>query len=244
MTPDDLESIVEIGSTLPVADVDKLVVAATAGVHMVRMLRADSAGGLYRACSLILRIATATPLMEISGALQGASRVSRHHHGRIDLVWTGPDVPGSVSRLTSSVVADLVDQATSEIVLVSYAMQSERNLASALGRAVRRGVSVQLLYERTEDNPNFKTWTHRPFQEIHVRRLAWPSANRSTSASMHAKALIVDRQISLIGSANITDTAMLNNIELGVIVRDRAVASEIVESLESLIARGVLREVD
>lgn len=244
MTPDDLESIVEIGTTLPVSDVDKLVVAATGGVHMVGTLRADSAGGLHRACSQVLRIATATPLMEISGVLQGASRVSRHHHDRIDLVWTGPDVPGSVSRLTSSVVADLVDQATSEIVLVSYAMQSERNLASALDRAVGRGVSVHLLYERTEDNPNFKTWTHRPFRELHVRRLAWPSANRSPSASMHAKALVVDRQISLIGSANITDTAMLNNIELGVIVRDRAVASEIVESLESLIARGVLQEVD
>jgi phosphatidylserine/phosphatidylglycerophosphate/cardiolipin synthase-like enzyme len=59
---------------------------------------------------------------------------------------------------------------------------------------------------------------------------------------MHAKALVIDRKISLIGSANITDTAMLRNIELGLLVRDRAIATEIVETIESLKAQEILRD--
>lgn len=242
MTPEHLDEIVEIGSTLPPSDVSKLVAAAAAGSESVRLLRAGSAGGLYHACSRILALAARAPLVEIGGVLQGASRASWRLRDRIDLVWTGPDVPGSVSRLTSSVVANLVDQATFEIYLVSYAMHSGPTLKAALARAIQRGVVVHLLYERVEDNPNFKTWTTVPFSGLNVRRLCWPTGNRPPGASLHAKALVIDRRTVLIGSANITDMAMLNNIEIGLVVRSRTIASEIVESIESLTAQGTFDE--
>lgn len=240
MTPEQVNQIVEIGSKLPVADIDKLVSAAAVGEGSVRALRAGSAGGLQHACSTVLAVAAVAPLAEISGLLQGASRASWCYRTRIDLVWTGPDVPGSVSRLTSSVVTDLVDEATHEIMLISYAMHSEPTLKAALERAIQRGVAVRLLYERTEDNPNFKTWTPAPFSGLEVKRLCWPTGKRPPGASLHAKALVVDRKLALIGSANITDMAMLQNIEIGLIARDGTVAREIVESIESLTARGVL----
>lgn len=59
---------------------------------------------------------------------------------------------------------------------------------------------------------------------------------------MHAKALVIDRKMSLIGSANITGPAMLKNIECGVLLRDPAIAAEIVASVESLISRQILQE--
>lgn len=240
MTPEQVHEIVEIGYTLPPSDVAKLVLAAAAGLESVRLLRADSGGALYHACSTILAVAASTPLAEIGGVLQGASSVSRRYRNRLDLVWTGPDIPGSVSRLTSSVVADLVDEANFEIYLLSYAMHSEPTLKAALERSIGRGVLVHLLYERVEDNPNFKTWTTSPFSGLNVRRLCWPIGNRPPGASLHAKALVIDRRTVLIGSANITDMAMMKNLEIGIVVRDGTVASEIVESIESLIAQGVL----
>ena len=156
-------------------------------------------------------------------------------------VWTGPDVPGSVSRLTSAIVANLVDQAHTDVLLISYAMYTEPALTAALARALHRGVFVQVLYERTADNPSFKG-DYVPFPGLKIRRLCWPIDQRPAGASMHAKALVIDRKMSLIGSANITGPAMLKNIECGVLLRDPAIAAEIVASVESLISRQILQE--
>jgi phosphatidylserine/phosphatidylglycerophosphate/cardiolipin synthase-like enzyme len=177
--------------------------------------------------------------MEVSGALRGAYAGAAHSRSSAEIVWTGPDVPGSVSRLTSSAVASLVDEAQSEILLISYAMHSEPVLAAALERAADRGVFIQLLYERSADNPGF-AGTSAPFPNLTGRRLSWPASARPPGASMHAKALIIDRAAALVGSANITNTAMLRNIEVGILVRDRSAATQIVESVESLLARGIL----
>lgn len=231
--------MVEMGLKLPPADVEKLVSAIALGTASVRMLRAESAGGLRRACSTILEASPATPLTEIGGVLEGASKAGLKLRNRIDVAWTGPDIPGSNSRLTSSVVASLVDEATLDVYLISYAMHSESSLTTALGQAIGRGVKVTVLYERREDNPGFSGWAV-PFRGLELRRLCWPLSKRPVGASMHAKALVVDRRICLIGSANITDTAMMKNLELGVIIRDQLIARGIVESIENLISQGVL----
>ena len=49
------------------------------------------------------------------------------------------------------------------------------------------------------------------------------------------------RQTVLIGSANITGTAMLRNIECGVLIHDEKIAHEITTSIETLITRDELR---
>jgi cardiolipin synthase A/B len=243
VTPEDLHAVVDVGAALPPSDIDKLVVAIEEGPQFLRALRAESAGQLREACSTIIGTAERAPLAEISGALQGAAAVSRSVSDRVDLVWTGPDVPGSVSRLTSSAVADLVDEARAEILLMSFTTHSEPTLTAALARALDRGVYVQVLYERHDDNPSFNSLTF-PFPGLNIRRLCWPIDQRPPGASMHAKALVIDREISLIGSANITGTAMLRNIECGVLVRDRTISTEIVESIESLLSRKIVRKCD
>ncbi len=159
----------------------------------------------------------------------------------MDLVWTGPDVPGSISRLTSEIVADLVDQARSEVLLISYAMHNEPTLTAAITRAVAREVFVQVLCERTADNPGFRG-SSVPFPQLRIRRLCWPAEQRPPGASMHAKALVIDRATALIGSANVTGTAMLRNIECGILTDDARIAAEIAESVDSLYARKILRE--
>ncbi|MFD7008095.1 DISARM system phospholipase D-like protein DrmC [Rhodococcus jostii] len=241
MTDDDLHRLVDAVTKLPAKDAEQLAAATRSGARALRALRSRSGGPLRDACSIILSMLENTTATEICGVVRGAVAASRQNPARMDLVWTGPDVPGSISRLTSEVVADLVDQARSEILLISYAMHNEPTLAAAIARAVARKVFVQVLCERSADNPGFRG-NSVPFPHLKIRRLCWPAEQRPPGASMHAKALVIDRTIALIGSANITGTAMLRNIECGILTDDAQIAAEIAESVDSLSTRKILRE--
>lgn len=147
-------------------------------------------------------------------------------------VWTGPESEAGRGRLTLPVVADLIAEATSELLLVSYATYPGPDVRDALQAAVDRGVAVTLLLERSEDNANFHGHGE-PFPGLHARRLAWPAAARNRDAAMHAKVLVVDRSIALVGSANLTGHALERNLECGVLIRGSRVPGQLVDHILS-----------
>lgn len=133
-------------------------------------------------------------------------------------VWTGMDDIDVGHRLTVGAVADLIESATSEILLVSYATAPSPTVRAALAAAVARGVVLTALLERALDNAAF-TGSPDPLAGIAATRLAWPTSNRPPGAAMHAKILVVDRQAALVGSANLTGHALGRNIECGLLIR-------------------------
>jgi phosphatidylserine/phosphatidylglycerophosphate/cardiolipin synthase-like enzyme len=58
---------------------------------------------------------------------------------------------------------------------------------------------------------------------------------------LHAKAVVVDDQAVFITSANLTEAALDRNIELGVLIRDRAFALTIAGYFRNLIDRDLLK---
>ena len=58
---------------------------------------------------------------------------------------------------------------------------------------------------------------------------------------LHAKAVVADDMTVFITSANLTEAAMERNIELGLLVRDRALAMTVSTHFRGLIERGLLR---
>ena len=58
---------------------------------------------------------------------------------------------------------------------------------------------------------------------------------------LHAKAVIADGEAVFMTSANLTDAAFDRNIELGVLIRDRALAASVTSHFRGLIDREVLR---
>lgn len=180
--------------------------------------------------------------------MRRATKVARQGHGpelggllrgRLDAleeevhltpVWTGPESTDAHGRLTIAVVADLIDQATNEILLVSYATVPSNRVRVALASAIDRGVEVTLLLERPQDNRKF-SGQRDPFPGLSARRLVWPAATRPAGASMHAKLLIVDRTVALVGSANLTSRALESNLECGLLVRGGSVPRLLAEQL-------------
>jgi phosphatidylserine/phosphatidylglycerophosphate/cardiolipin synthase-like enzyme len=57
---------------------------------------------------------------------------------------------------------------------------------------------------------------------------------------LHAKAVVTDEESVFVTSANLTEAALDRNIEIGLLVRDRVLASSLICHFRGLIDRGLL----
>ena len=58
---------------------------------------------------------------------------------------------------------------------------------------------------------------------------------------LHAKGVVTDDQVVFVTSASLTEAAFDRNFELGLLVRDRALALSVSTHFRGLIDRGMLR---
>lgn len=177
----------------------------------------------------------------------------------LDLVLSGPDVPGIQPRDTSAVLHDLFTQAKTEVLVVGYAVYQGNNvfkyLANQMNLFPDLKVTLCLDIRRNYDEPT-------PAEEI-LRRFAadfltyhWPwdklpnlyydprslATDMNRRSSLHAKCVVVDRSRSFVTSANFTEAAQKRNIETGVLVKHSPVAERLSLYFEKLIESGQLLE--
>jgi cardiolipin synthase A/B len=231
-----------IAERLPPGDVRRLAEAAARGEPGVRQLRASAGSVILRdACDQLRhRLGQAEPAY-LEGLLIGAVRAveQARRHQSVSVVWTGPESGVSSSRLTAATVIELIDEARSEILLVSYATYTEASISAALSAALVRGVTVTLLAERHQDNPSY-TASSTPFPGLSAFRLHWPASARPPGASLHAKVIVVDDKVALVGSANLTNRAMESNLECGILIRGGPQPRAIRDHITGLHAAGRL----
>jgi phosphatidylserine/phosphatidylglycerophosphate/cardiolipin synthase-like enzyme len=156
-------------------------------------------------------------------------------------VWTGPGATGE-QRLTASVLHELITGARRRILLLSFAAHTLRSVAADLEAAVASDCTVDVVFETEADSSGAYTGhDRRPFGDIRgIHRWRWPADQRTQRAVLHAKALIIDGERALIGSANLTKRALTANLEVGILVRDAVVAAALEAHVRALMARGVL----
>jgi cardiolipin synthase len=239
---DAAEWACQTAERLPTADVSKLASAAAQGPAAVRRLRAQTAAPVLRtACEQLLTRLADDPPGYLSGLLAGAARAIERARRlqALAVVWTGPESGIAISRLTAATVIDLIDAAQREILLVSYATQTEPAISAALEAAAARGVEITLLLERHADNPAY-TAPETPFPGLGAIRLYWPRGQRPPGAALHAKVIVVDDGVALVGSANLTSRAMEANLECGILIRGGPQPPAIRRHITELRARGYL----
>lgn len=234
---------VRLADRLPLNELETLAEACSTGPQAVAQFRQGSTSPILRAAcdDLVTLVAQGHTADKVAGALLGAGAAVRHERGRqqIDAVWTGPYSVHS-SRLTSAVVVDLIEKAKAEILLVSYATQSEPSVAGALHAAADNDIKITLLLERSDDNPGYHGHPN-PFPDLAARRLSWPQTQRgSGSASMHAKLLVVDRTVAFVGSANVTGHALAHNLECGLLVTGGHIPRRLHDHIDSLCELGLV----
>lgn len=174
-----------------------------------------------------------------------------------DLVWSGPKVPGVHARETRRVYEELLGGAGRSLWISTYAFFDGPRAFEVLARRMDEvpGLEVTLLLNIQRRKGDTTDAEHL------VRRFAdrfwrddWPGTARprvfydpraldpdAPSGVLHAKAIVADDQTVFVTSANLTEAALDRNIELGLLLRDRAVAGSVVAHFRGLIEGGLLR---
>lgn len=239
MTNEICDRLVRIVGQLPEGDISRIAAALDVTGGLAR-LRSQATSPIVRSvCDEVRQAVAGTSGSFVAGVLLGALGARQRQRRTVDVVWSGPASNVKTSRLTSATVVELVDQAGSEILLMSYVMHDEPGLAAALERGVQRGAEITLVNERPADNPAFHGLA-TAFTHLRARRLRWPADRRLAAASLHAKVLVVDRKVALVGSANVTSSAVARNLECGLLVRDAVVAGDIALHVDDLVRLGEL----
>jgi phosphatidylserine/phosphatidylglycerophosphate/cardiolipin synthase-like enzyme len=175
---------------------------------------------------------------------------------RPDLVWSGPEVPGVHARDTRRVYEELLSSAVHSVWASSYVYFDGPKAFEVLAR-------------RMDEMPDLRAtlllniqrkWGDTTSANDLVRRFAdrfwktdWPGKSRprvfydprsleldGPTGVLHAKAVVTDDESVFVTSANLTEAALDRNIELGLLVRDRALAASVSSHFQTLIDRSVL----
>lgn len=133
-----------------------------------------------------------------------------------------PETPG-IARPTERVVQEMIDGATTEIILLGYEL-TDRNLIGLLAAAIGRGASVIMNTDRGRGAAQrvLGSWPSHtpPPRTFHDRE----RAEGAPYASMHAKCLLADGKDLLVTSANFTFHGLHGNIKIGVRLGDAPAA--------------------
>jgi phosphatidylserine/phosphatidylglycerophosphate/cardiolipin synthase-like enzyme len=174
-----------------------------------------------------------------------------------DIVWSGPEVPGLHARDTRRVFEELLSTAERSIWASTYAFFDGPRVFDTLSRRMdaRPELHVTLLLniERKKNDTSATEQVVRRFAE-RFWSAQWPGAAKprvfydprsvdpdGPAGVLHAKAVVADEEAVFVTSANLTEAALDRNIELGLLVRDPALAASLARHFQVLIDRELLR---
>ena len=174
-----------------------------------------------------------------------------------DFVWTGPEVTGLHARDTRRVYEELLGSAKRSIWASTYVFsdgpRAFRTLADRMDAVPELEVTLLLNIERRRGDTTAADSLVRRFADGFWGE-EWPGATRpkvyydprsvepdGPAGVLHAKAVVADEESVFITSANLTEAAQDRNIELGLLVRDRTLATTTVIHFRTLIEKDLLR---
>lgn len=176
---------------------------------------------------------------------------------RPDLVWSGPELAGVHARDTRRVYEELLGTATRSLWASSYAYfdgpRAFEVLAQRMDALPGLAVTLLLNIQRRKGDTSAPDEVVRRFAE-RFWGVDWPGTRRprvyfdprslepdGPTGVLHAKAVVADEEAVFVTSANLTEAALDRNIELGLLVRDRALAASLLSYFRVLIERGLLQ---
>ena len=155
-----------------------------------------------------------------------------------ELVATLPLGTPGIARPTDRVVREMVEQATTEVILLGYEF-TDPNTVQLLAVAAQRGSDVVIICDRERGAAQRirDAWP----SEIHPPRVFHDKqrADGAPYASMHAKCLLTDGEDLLVTSANFTFHGLRGNIEIGIRLSG-APAAEARKIFSHLVEDGIV----
>jgi phosphatidylserine/phosphatidylglycerophosphate/cardiolipin synthase-like enzyme len=132
------------------------------------------------------------------------------------LGWLGAGVPAVERTLT-----DLLDAAEHEILLTVYSMTpGTGRVWDAIEKALATGIRCTLIANRLdEQHHDLRAMFLGLARRYPVTLRIYTFTGADDRDALHAKLVIVDRRVALVGSANLTFHGMVSAHELAIVVR-------------------------
>lgn len=177
---------------------------------------------------------------------------------RIQMVWTGPDQEGPAVRDTGVVARELLGQAQRSLLITTFSISRDATTFEPVKAAMERNldleVTLALNIDMSQAKPSlFGARAIAAFgKEFWGGKWPWPQRpkvyfdprgvieNRTQRARQHSKCIVADTERVFITSSNYTESGQLRNIELGVVIQDRSLASRVEAQFSNLIAKRIL----
>lgn len=174
-----------------------------------------------------------------------------------DLVWSGPEVSGLHARDTRRVFEDLLGSAERSVWVCTFAFFDGPKAFEIIARRMDqlpllRVVLLLNIQRRRGDQSRDDDLVQRFSQRFWSAD--WPGLRKpdvyydprslalnGPDGVLHAKAVTVDSSKVFVTSANLTEAALDRNIELGLVVSDRALAMSVETHFRGLIDKRLLR---
>ena len=190
----------------------------------------------------------------VAVALQTAALSEQTHRDsqNIELVWTGPTTNQIPFRRTEQAILQLLNTATKQITLVSFAVYRIPNIANALIKAAKRGVRLTVIIEtpdKIQGEGEYSTLQALGQEVANCSTVYfWPKENRPVGDNnkvglLHVKCAVADGEWLFLSSANLTQQAFTINMELGILVRGGTLPIQVEQQFEQLIQNGQLKQV-
>jgi phosphatidylserine/phosphatidylglycerophosphate/cardiolipin synthase-like enzyme len=177
--------------------------------------------------------------------------------GSLDLVWTGPEAAASTARDTWVVMREMFTQARQRVLIAGFAFDSGAELFEPLHKNMAElGVRLQMFLNipRAEKGSDPAKHARAFVQQMLIDNWPWPdkrpelyydprTVEPGSVESLHAKCVVVDERLTLIGSANFTDRGQTRNIEVGVLIDDASFGRQVALQWQGLINQRLVQRV-
>lgn len=186
---------------------------------------------------------------ELAAAIRASAVTAASERDRtnIQIIWTGPATTAVSVRMTERVLCDLVDMAKETLFVVSFVAVKADRVYAKIAEAVARGVKVSFLTESSKEHGGALDNNKDPINLLRGKIpgatfYRWTAKANVSAGRVHAKCAIADRRATLITSANLTEAAMENNMELGLLVEDNRLAGRLADHFAALATEKIIEE--
>lgn len=161
---------------------------------------------------------------------------------RVSVVVTGTEWMGSGIGSIESALERLFREASQEIILAVYTISSgAESTVRWLENALARGVTIKFVTNQLPQTVPQVVYHLVALRNIYPH-LYFYEFTGTDQEDLHAKVVVVDRRLALVGSSNLSYRGMITNLELALLVEGPVVA-DVARALDILIASEKIRTI-
>ncbi|NNC37755.1 MAG: cardiolipin synthase [Hyphomonadaceae bacterium] len=162
-----------------------------------------------------------------------------NQHNRDAVLQLIPSGPEMSSSLIYETLVSAIFGAREKIVIITPYFVPDESIRLALANAARRGLDVSIIVPKQVDSTMVKYASESMYREL---LKAGVKIFRYTDGMLHTKAVLVDHEVSFVGTVNMDMRSFYLNLEVTMVVFDADFSSDMSKLTDTYLAKS--NEVD